>query len=217
MGVRKNNKIIYIISVIVIIIGAICTCTMGLKYNLKYDEAVRINIYIGKEYNMEDIKQIAQEVFGNEAIMYQEIEMFQDTAAITLKYATDEQVTTFGDKIREKYEPETEQIVEKIDIPHQRLKDTLKPYITPIAITSAIIVVAIIIMAYIAKANIITKLLNIIINLILAEGVYLSVFAIARLPIGEMFIVGALSIYILVVTCSFKVKLPEKNKDKKKK
>ena len=84
MKIKNNKKLVYIISAIIIIIGIVCTFTMGFKYSLKYSEAVRLNIYIGKEYKMEDIKQIAEEVFGKQSIQYQEIEMFQDTAAITL-------------------------------------------------------------------------------------------------------------------------------------
>lgn len=214
---RKNNKkIIYIVSAVIIIIGIICTFTMGLKYSLKYDDTVRLNLYIGKEYNMEDIKHIAKEVFGKQKIQYQEIEIFKDTVALTLKEVNDEQIALLTDKLKEKYQPEAEEVVQKVEVPHQRLKDILKPYVMPIAITSAIILVAVIIMAYISKLNIVKTIGMLILNLGVAQGVYLSIFAIARIPIGELFIVGALVIYILVLSCGAKIKLPEKKEKKNK-
>lgn len=216
MEIKNNKKIVYIISAIIIIIGVICTFTMGLKYSLKYADTVRLNIYIGKEYNMEDIKQIAKEVFGKQEIQYQEIEIFKDTVALTLKEATQEQIETLTNKLKEKYEPEAEEVVQKVEIPHQRLKDILKPYIMPIVITTAIILVAVIIMAYISKINILKTVGMLILNLGIAQGVYFSIFAIARIPIGEWFIVGILAIYILVMSCGAKIKLPEKKEKKKK-
>ncbi len=216
MKIKNNKKLVYIISAIIIIIGIVCTFTMGFKYSLKYSEAVRLNIYIGKEYKMEDIKQIAEEVFGKQAIQYQEIEMFQDTAAITLKEVTDEQVTAFTNKINEKYQSEAEQVVQKKEVPHERLKDILRPYIAPITITTVILMIVVILTMYFTKANIISEVASLIANLILAEGVYVSIFAIARIPIGELFVVGALAIYILVMSCGFKIKLLEKQEKKKK-
>lgn len=206
---------VYIISAIIIVIGIICTFTMGLKYNLKYDNAIRLNLYIGKEYHMEDIKQIAKEVFGEQEIQYQEIEIFRDTVALTLREVTDEQITALTDKLKEKYQPEAEEVVQKVEVPHQRLKDILKPYVMPIAITSAMLVIAVVIMAYVSKFNIVKTVGMLILNLILAEGVYLSIFAITRIPIGEWFIIGVLAIYILVLSCGAKIKLPEKKEKKK--
>lgn len=209
--IKNNKKILYII----IIIGVICTFTMGFKYSLKYDEAIRLNIYIGKDYNMDDIKKMAVEVFGKQPILYQQIEMFQDTASITLKQVTDEQIEAFKGKLEEKYQKEADETVIKVEIPHQRLKDILKPYIMPIAITSAAILIAAMIMAYVSKLDILKTVGALILNLGIAEGVYLSIFAIARLPIGECFIIGVLAIYILVMSCGVKIKLPEKQEKKK--
>ena len=76
--------------------------------------------------------------------------------------------------------------------------------------------IVVILTMYFTKANIISEVASLIANLILAEGVYVSIFAIARIPIGELFVVGALAIYILVMSCGFKIKLLEKQEKKKK-
>ena len=48
----KNMKnIIYILSIVIIVAGVICTAIWGFNYGTNYSEAERITIYLGKEYN----------------------------------------------------------------------------------------------------------------------------------------------------------------------
>lgn len=205
---KNTNKIIYILSVIIIIAGVVCTALLGFNYGTNYSEAKRMTIYIGKEYNIEDIKKIADEVFEKEVKMYQKIEGFTDTVSITVKNATDEQIEVLNSKIKEKYELEEEKVVNSSVVPHQRLRDIVKPYIIPLIIATVVVWICMAIALKLARnEGIIVKLIMAFVNLVLAEAVFVSIFAITRLPINEFFIIGILSVYIIATVCSFKFKI----------
>lgn len=214
----KNKKnIIYILSVVIIVAGVICTAIWGFNYGTSYSEAERITIYLGKEYKMEDIKQIINEVFEKENKMYQEIESFSDTVAVTIKDVTSGQLDLLNNKIKEKYELEDETVLTSSVIPHQRLRDIVKPYIMPLIITTIIVWLGMAVALKLsANEGIIAKLIMAFVNLVLAEAVYVSAFAITRLPINEFFIMGILSVYIIVTICSFKFKVNLVKEEKKK-
>lgn len=216
---KENIKkyIIYILSVIVIVAGVICTALLGFNYGTNYSEAEKITIYIGTEYNMEDIKQMATEIFGRGNIIYQEIELFKDTASITVKSATEEQRDILNTKIKEKYGLEDETVISSTTVPHQMLRDIVKPYIKPLILTTVAIWIFMGIALIVTKAdNIIVKLIMAFVNLVLAEAVYVSIFAITRIPINEFFIIGILAIYIIAIVNSFKFKINITKEDKKK-
>ncbi|MCI8310596.1 MAG: hypothetical protein HFJ45_10760 [Clostridia bacterium] len=214
----KNKKnIIYILSVVIIVAGVICTAIWGFNYGTSYSEAERITIYLGKEYKMEDIKQIVNEVFEKEDKMYQEIEGFSDTVAVTVKNVTSGQLDVLNSKIKEKYELDDETVLTSSVIPHQRLRDIVKPYIMPLIITTIIVWLGMAVALKLgANEGIIAKLIMAFVNLVLAEAVYVSAFAITRLPINEFFIMGILSVYIIVTICSFKFKVNLVKEEKKK-
>lgn len=216
-NIKNKNKIIYILSVIVILVGVVCTAIWGFNYGVNYSEGKKITIYIGKEYNMEDIKQIVDEALGKGSKIYQEIEGFTDTVAVTVKDVTNEQMDVLNNKIKEKYELEDDKVTTSITVPHQMLRDIVKPYIMPLIITTIVVWVGMAIVLKIAKnEKIITKLIMAFVNLVLAEAVYVSAFAITRLPINELFIMGILAVYILVIVCSFKFKINLEKDEKKK-
>ena len=214
----KNMKnIIYILSIVIIVAGVICTAIWGFNYGTNYSEAERITIYLGKEYKMEDIEQIVNEVFEKEHKMYQEIEGFSDTVAVTVKNVTSEQLDVLNNKIKEKYELDDETVLTSSVVPHQRLRDIVKPYIMPLIITTIIVWLGMAIALKLAgNEGIIVKLVMAFVNLVLAEAVYVSAFAITRLPINEFFIMGILSVYIIVTICSFKFKVNLVKEEKKK-
>lgn len=213
---KKVKNIIYIISIIIIIAGIISVAMWGFNYGMNYVEAQRINIYIGKECKIEDIKQITDEVLGKDSKIYQKIEKFEDTVSITVKSITDEQKKELNTKLKEKYSLENEEVVTTTNIPHQMLRDIVKPYIMPLIITTIAVWLCMLIVLLIAKSeNTITKSIMAFVNLVLAEAVYASIFAITRLPINEFFLIGILAIYICVIVCSFKFKINMQKEDKK--
>ena len=213
----KNIKIVYVLSVVIIVAGVICTAIWGFNYGTNYSEAKKVTIYIGKEYKMEEIKPIVDEIFGKGSKVYQEIEGFTDTLAVTVKDATDEQVDILNTKIKEKYELEEESVVTAINVPHLMLRDIVKPYIIPFIITTVVLWGVMAIAMKVAKTEEITKkLIMAFVNLVLAEAVYISAFAVTRIPINEFFVIGTIGVYILVTICSFKFKANFTTEEKKK-
>ena len=89
----QKTKIISILVYSIVIIGIIVTATVGLNFDLKYQEAKRIQIYIGKSFEISDIKQIAKETLGNQDVDIQKVEVYEDTVSILAKDITNEQKT----------------------------------------------------------------------------------------------------------------------------
>ena len=96
----KKSRIIYVLLALIIIAGAICAYTMKFNFSLAYDDSVRIDISIGKEYKVEDMNQIAKEVFQDQEFIVQDVEIFNDMAAITVRTVTDEQKNQLVQKER---------------------------------------------------------------------------------------------------------------------
>lgn len=198
------KKIIYGILVCMIIVGTIITFTIGLNVDMVYRKNIEIDIYIGKEVQLEEIKQIAKEVFQNEKIIVQKIELFDDMVSITLKDRNEdeikEQLELLNTKINEKYEIDNK-VDEDITIVHNpkvKLSNILKPYILPVAVSM------IIILTYVAiryrKIGIIKTLLDYVGNIVLIEGAYYGLLAITRFPINRLVIPIGMVIYIITVT-----------------
>ena len=86
------KKVIYGILACVIVIGIIITSTIGLNVDIIYSKNVEIDAYIGKTADIQDIKQIAKEVFGEEKMIVQKIELFDDMFSVTMKDKSDEEL-----------------------------------------------------------------------------------------------------------------------------
>ena len=183
-----------------------------------YSEHTKINVYLGKEYNLEEIKKLTEEALGKQEIIYQEIEVFRDSIAINVKSATDEQIDTLETKLREVYEiGENEQFIVVDTVGHIRGRDMIKPYIIPM------IIVTIVILAYVGvrylSLGLIKVITTLILRLIVSQALFLSVIAIIRIPIGVYTIPLAILVYIAVATYTIaqNEKGLEKNKENEKK
>lgn len=217
--IMKNKKLIYGIIMAIIIIGIIVTYVFRLNFTLTYSENTRINIYITKEYNIEDIRNIAEEVFATKQIAYQEIEKFNEAVSITVKDASDEQIQNLENKIKEKYELEsTDGLVQTTTIGHLRGRDIVKPYIVPMTI------VTVIILAYVGirymNLGVYKTIFTLFARLIVAEALLLSIIAIVRIPIGIYTMPVAIGLYILVTMVTvieYQKKLEKISAEEKKK
>lgn len=203
------KKIIYGVLACIIIVGIIITFTIGLNVDIIYSKNVEIDVYIGKVVELEEIKQIAKEVFPNEKMIIQEIELFNDMVSITMKDKTDEElkepVEQLNTKINEKYGTENT-VEDNIAIAHNskiRLSSILKQYLLPIAISMIIILV----FAGIRyrKLGIVKIIMSYVLYTGVIELVYLSLLAITRFPINRLVIPIGLVLYIITITSlSFK-------------
>lgn len=217
--VMKNKMISYIVIALIILVGIAAIFAFKLNFTLMYSEHTTINVYLGKAYNLQEIKQIVEETLGKQETIYQEIETFGDSLAITVKEATDEQVSNLEAKLKEKYEIEsTEQILQTNKIGHLRGRDIVKPYIVPMLISTIIILIYIGI-RYI-KLGTIKVVLTLLLRLAVSEALLLSIIAIIRIPIGVYTMPVAILLYmgvILFTAISYENKLAKKIANEKSK
>lgn len=266
------KKKLFMITMIITIIGIIIVALKGFNVNLTYRAHQAINIPIGTDFNVEDIKSITDEVFGKEKVQIEKAGLYNDTVIINVQNASTEQIENIKNKINEKYtikqnitisigeeynvedvktiakevlgkddvnvqkSPDDEKYVliesdliteEKLkelnnkinekyaltndvssirannimvvnQIPRVRLTDMAKQYVLYIAIATIIILV------YFAirfrKIGISKVLLNTVLLLALSEILYMSIIAITRYPIDKLAIIGAIAIYLIVIT-----------------
>lgn len=192
------KKIFYGVSLVVIIFGIIMMLTVGFNFSLRYQENTRIELNLGKDFDINDIKQITNEVFENQKVILQKVEIYEDTVAVTTTEATDEQKQSFVDKINEKYELEKK--VEDLNIvqqPHTRGRELCKKYITPGLI--AFILISIYIVVRYRKLDSFKTLIEFVKYEALAIAVYFSIIAVCRIPIDLITIPVAVLVVMLVL------------------
>ena len=79
-----NKKIIYGILALIVLVGAVLVVTIGLKLDMKNDANTKIYVYIGKEFDNNDIEQIAKETFETDTAIVQKVEIYNEMALITI-------------------------------------------------------------------------------------------------------------------------------------
>lgn len=180
---KMKNKLLYILIAIVIIAGIVVGCTAKFKFSLAYDDSVRVEMYIGKDYTKADVEAIAKEAFGTKEVLIQKIEFFNDSVAITVRESNDEKLNNLVAKVNEKYGTTlAKEDLTVVDVPHYRGRDIMSNYIVPIAISAVLIIVySIIRFRKLELAKVVAKL---VIWPIIVEALYLSILAIARIPIS---------------------------------
>lgn len=192
----EKNKVLIVLTALIVVLGIVITVVMGFNFDLKYQQAKKVELHINKEFAISDIKQITNEVLSKNGVIVQKVEMFEDTASIIAKDITDEQKSNLITKINEKYGTEiSAENTEIAIVPHTRGRDIVKPYIAPFLISVAIILCYMAIRYY--KLNCIKVLLETIGVLVLAQILLFSVIAITRIPIGRLTIPLMILVYIL--------------------
>ena len=86
--INKKTKLLAILIPIIIIVGMIITITIGLNFDLRYQEAKSIQLYIKNQFPITDIKQITDEVLPSQPVVIQKVEVFEDTVSILAKEIT---------------------------------------------------------------------------------------------------------------------------------
>lgn len=193
---QKSTKILVAIIAIILILGAVMIFTKGLAFELKYQNNKKVEMNLGKKFDEKDIKEITNEVFGNQPVMIQAIEVYKDAVSITTTDITEEQKSELVTKINEKYETEIsadDVVIEEIS--HIRGREIIKPYIIPFAVVT-IIILAYLVIRY-NKLNSLNVLTHAIGIMVLAQLVLLGIMAITRMPIGVFTIPTVLLVYML--------------------
>lgn len=213
-----KSKIICAIIILVIAIGVAMVLIKGFEIDLKNQATQTIELYIGKSFEIKDIKQITDEVFGNEKVIIQKVEVYEDSISIIAKEITDEQKNNMVQKVNEKYEAELKaEDITIEDIPHTSLKDIVKPYVTPLVIATAIILVYVGIRYY--KVGLIKSILKVGGISVVAQLVLFSVMAISRFPVGRYTLPLVLFVYLVTmlgITTNLERNLKEKKLEEDK-
>lgn len=198
-----GKKIIYGIAIIVIIVGAILTFAIGLNLSLEYNENTKIYVYIGKQFENKEIKQIASEVFETNKVIVKKVEVYEDMACIILEKQNEENINekieNLNNKMNEKYglENKNEDII-TINEPKINTYTILKPYIYPVIISTIIILIYAFIMF--KKIGFLKTTINYVLAIFVSIAFYISVIAITRLPVSKYTAPIGIIIYIIAIT-----------------
>lgn len=193
------KKTIQILLICLIIAGTIVIATVGLNVGTKYSENTQISINIGQKFEISDIKQITDEVFKNQTVLVQAIELYEDMVQITVKEATSEQIEELNTKINEKYQ--IENTISDIGVMQNaniRLRDIIKPYILPISIVSVITILYTMIIY--RKLGVWKVLYTMAINIVAPQAILVSLYAVTRLPINRLTAIISIIVYIISIT-----------------
>lgn len=206
------KKIAQIILICLVLAGIIVIATLGFNVGVRYGENTQININIGKEFDSKDIRNIAKEVFGNQSVIVEHVEIYKDVVQITVKDATDEQIAELNNKINEKYELSND-LSNADDVlvarnANTRLRDLVMPYILPISISAAIIVIYEVIRF--RKLGVWKVLYESILAIIAPQAVLFSIYAIARIPVNRLTAAISIALYMLSVFKGIEIFLEQK-------
>lgn len=193
-----KNKILIGLA-IVILVGIIITVAVGFNVDMCYRDYNLVDIKIGQDFNINDIKTITNEVFQKENIEIQKAGVYSDNVVIKVSSITDEQKNLLNTKINEKFELNNS--VDDIEINYissYRLRDIIKPYIIPLIITTVII------LTYMAirfrKIGISKVISQVVLLTVIAELLYGSIIVITRYPVNRLVMTVGVVIYITIIT-----------------
>ncbi len=214
-----KSKILIIIMIIIIVAGIIVIGTKGFNFDLKYEKSQKIELYLEQEFEVNDIKDITNEVMPGKQVIIQKVEVFEDTISIIAKEITDEEKSNLITKINEKYGTElSADSVEIENIPHTRGRDIIMPYVVPFIIATVIILIYMAVRYHkLGSVKVIAKVIGV--N-ILTQIILMSVIAITRIPFGRLTIPMVLVVYLLTMigmTTKFEKQLENKKVEETKK
>ncbi len=193
-----KNKILIGLA-IVILVGIIITVAVGFNVDMCYRDYNLVDIKIGQDFNINDIKTITNEVFQKQNVEIQKAGVYSDNVVIKVNNITDEQKNSINTKINEKFGINNSVDDIKVNyIPSYKLRDIIKPYIIPLIITTVLI------LAYMAirfrKIGIAKVISQAVILTIIAELVYASIIVITRYPVNRLVMPVGVVIYITIIT-----------------
>ena len=97
-----KNKIIYIIMIIAIIFGAVIVKFKDFNYGILYSNHKRLEIIIGREFELNDAKKIVKENLNSD-VKVRKATLFGTTLSIDSKEFNDEEIKVLFEKLNEKY------------------------------------------------------------------------------------------------------------------
>ncbi len=201
-NINNIMRIIMVIFALIILSGIIMICVKGYNYDLLYSKSVRMNIYLTKEFKVNEIEEIAKEILGTNKLKVQQGNTFGTVVSIVAKEITEEQQNNIIQKLNEKYEIEINKDEDLIvaQIPQVNIMEITTKYISPLVITTIVILVYFVIRY---RSQGIIKCIGIpVLTLIGVSALYVSIIALTRIPVNEFFIIFLVLIYFLTLICN---------------
>ena len=212
----KKRKILCVILAVIFIAAIVSTAIRGLKVNISYAEGTTIVFDIGKQFENEDVKKIAKEIWSDSAILVQKVEVYDESVAVKVPGFTEEQLTNFINKINEKYELElTNTDLTILYNSNEKLRDIVRPYIIPLIIATGLIVVY-----YSMRFKGVKEILQLLLTLIGVEGIIYSIYALFMFPIDIITMPIVMMAYagvVIYVTIKSETKKKRKKSETSKK
>ncbi len=191
------KKVIIALIACIVVAGIAITCVMGLNYELMYSKNTQFDIYIGKEFQDQEIQDIVHEVIGQDKkVITQKVEIYEDMVTITVPEITTEQIEQINQKINEKYG--LDNTIEDIQVVNNtkiRGREMVKPYVLPVAISFIIILIVLTIIY--RKLGIMKVLGNVIGYTFLVQALYLSVIALTRVEVNRFTMPIAIALFAM--------------------
>ena len=201
-NINNIMRIIMVIFALIILSGIIMICVKGYNYDLLYSKSVRMNIYLTKEFKVNEIEEIAKEILGTNKLKVQQGNTFGTVVSIVAKEITEEQQNNIIQKLNEKYEIEIDKDEDVIvaQIPQVNIMEITTKYISPLVITTIVILVYFVIRY---RSQGIIKCIGIpVLTLIGVSALYVSIIALTRIPVNEFFTIFLVLIYFLTLICN---------------
>lgn len=95
----KKSKILIIVLIIIFIIAIVLTGIRGLNVDLNYAEGVSIIFDLDQQFNTDDVKSIAREVWQDGQIIVQKVEVYNESVLIKVSSVNEEQIESLVTKI----------------------------------------------------------------------------------------------------------------------
>ena len=193
-----KNKLLYIILIIVIIVGAIVYKVKGFNKELNYSNRQEFEISAASTFDVSKVEEIVKTVITNKTVKVQKVERFENALEIISTEISEEEKENIINKINEQYnENISNEDVKIISVTATRIIDIIKPYILPIIIAMVIVLLYFVILYN--KIGITEVLTKGIILPILVELSYYAIIAITRIPFGRITNSIALGIFIVTI------------------
>lgn len=193
-----KNKLLYLILIIVIIVGAIVYKVKGINKELNYSNRQEFEISAASTFDVSKVEEIVKSVISNRPIKVQKVERFENALEISSTEISEEEKENIINKINEEYNENISNENAKItSVTVTRLIDILMPYIVPATI-AMVIVVFYFVMLY-NKIGITELLTKGILLPILIELSYYALIVITRIPFGKITNSIAVGIFILTI------------------
>lgn len=185
--VNGNKKIVLLGLILLIIAGIIVVALKGFNVSLMLEQHESLNIMVGKEIDINEIKNMCNEVFKDKKVVVRSIDLFNDSVNISVQAITDEEKSELINKINEKYG--TELVADNLNvntIANVRIRDLVRPYVKPIVI-SVVVIIAYLIILF-RKMSAFKLLGKIALIILLTEATLASIIAIARIPMSPVIV-----------------------------